>query len=122
MRAPVPPCVVCTRPSRGFGWFDPLSRRRPRPSVRFCSMPCQAFWCAAAERSLAMVDLTEQEQEAIRAAMRRVAEAMDEIGWSTRLQDLTEAQVLTLIEVSVGGFQEAMQAIARGQPTEEVPF
>ncbi len=69
-----------------------------------------------------MVDLTEQEQEAIRVSLRRVAEVMGEIGWATRLQDLTEVQVLTLIEVSVGGFQEAMQAIARGQATEEVPF
>ncbi|PWS34761.1 hypothetical protein DFH01_23855 [Falsiroseomonas bella] len=69
-----------------------------------------------------MVDLTEQERAAIRAAMRRIAEAMDDIGWATRLQDLTEPQVLTLIEVAVGGFQDAMQAIARGQPVEELPF
>jgi hypothetical protein len=85
-------------------------------------MPCQAFWSQLAERSLAMVDLTEQEQEAIRVSLRRVAEVMGEIGWATRLQELTEAQVLTLIEVSVDGFQEAMQAIARGQAKEEVPF
>ena len=57
----------------------------------------------------------------MRAAMRRVAESMGEIGWTTRLQDLTEAQVLTLIEVAVGAFQEAMQAIARGQATAEEP-
>ena len=66
-----------------------------------------------------MVDLTEQEQAAIRAAMRRVAETMAEIGWGTRLQDLTEAQVLTLIEVAVGGFQEAMRVIAWGKPAWE---
>lgn len=69
-----------------------------------------------------MVDLSEQERAAIRAAMRRVAESMAEIGWTTRFQDLTEPQVLTLIEVAVGAFQEAMRAIARGQPTEELPF
>ena len=57
----------------------------------------------------------------MRAAMRRVAETMAEIGWGTRFQDLSEAQVLTLIEVAVGGFQEAMQAIAR-QAAAEVPF
>jgi deoxyribodipyrimidine photolyase-like uncharacterized protein len=86
-------------------------------------MACQALWTSLAARSApAMVDLTEQEQAAIRAAMRRLAEALGEIGWSTRFQDLTEAQVLTLIEVAVGGFQDAMQAIARGQPTEELPF
>ena len=69
-----------------------------------------------------MVDLSEQEQAAMRAALRPLGEVLGEIGWQTRLQDLTEPQVLTLIEVAVGGFQEAMQAIARGQPTEELPF
>jgi hypothetical protein len=69
-----------------------------------------------------MVDLTEQEKAAIRAAMRRVAETMAEIGWDTRFQELSEDQVLTLIEVAVGGFQEAMQAIARHDAAAEVPF
>lgn len=69
-----------------------------------------------------MVDLTEQEQAAIRAAMRPLGECMAEIGWSTRFQDLTEAQVFTLIEVAVGAFQDAMHAIARGKPLEEVPL
>lgn len=76
-----------------------------------------------------MVDLTEQEQAAIRAAMRPLGECLGEIGWQTRLVDLTEPQVLTLIEVTVGGFQDAMQAAAQqahassGPITEaEVPF
>lgn len=68
-----------------------------------------------------MVDLTEQEQAAIRAAMKPVAELLDEIGWTTRLADLSEPQVLTLIEVAVGSFQEAMAATARNDPM-EVPF
>ena len=69
-----------------------------------------------------MVDLSEHEQAAMRAAMRHVAESMAEIGWGTRFQDLTEPQVLTLIEVAVGAFQEAMHAIARGQTIEELPL
>jgi deoxyribodipyrimidine photolyase-like uncharacterized protein len=69
-----------------------------------------------------MVDLTEQEKTAMRAAMRRVAETMAEIGWDTRFQELSEAQVLTLIEVAVGGFQEAMQTIARQDAAAEMPF
>ncbi len=68
-----------------------------------------------------MVDLTEQERAAIRAAMKPVAEIMEEIGWQARLIDLTEAQVLTLIEVAVGGFQDAMLATAKGDDT-EIPF
>jgi uncharacterized protein DUF6511 len=69
-----------------------------------------------------VVDLTEQERAAIRAAMRLVGEYFGEIGWSTRVQDLTEAQVLTLIEVAVGGFQDAMQALARSEAKLEEPF
>ena len=68
-----------------------------------------------------MVDLTEQEQAAIHYAMKMAAEIMEEIGWQTRLIDLSEAQVLTLIEVAVGGFQDAMLATAKGiEP--EIPF
>ena len=69
-----------------------------------------------------MVDLTEQEQAAMRAALRPLGEIMAEIGWGTRLQDLTGPQVLTLIEVAVGAFQEAMQAIARQHLAQEIPF
>ena len=36
-----------------------------------------------------MVDLTEQEQAAMRAAMRRVAETMARSAGATRFQDLT---------------------------------
>jgi hypothetical protein len=68
-----------------------------------------------------MVDLTEQEQAALRAAMKSVAEVMEEIGWEKRLADLSEAQVLTLIEVAVDGFQTAMRAQASIHST-EVPF
>jgi hypothetical protein len=120
-------CAVCRRPARGFGWFDPLRSKRPRPSVWFCSIDCQGFWWRLARRSSAMVDLTEQEKAAIRAAIKPVAEIMEEIGWERRLADLTEDQVLTLIEVAVGGFQDAMHAAAESRAVTEdsgaeVPF
>jgi len=68
-----------------------------------------------------MVDLTEQEQAAIRATIKLMAEIMEEIGWETRLIELSEHNVLTLIEVVVGGFQDAMLATAKGDDT-EIPF
>lgn len=114
-------CAVCRRPTRGFGWFDPVRSKRPRPPVWFCSMACQGFWSRLAGRSFAVVDLTEQEKAAIAAAMTPVAEIMAEIGWSVRLNELTEQQVLTLIECAVGGFQDAMHAMAR-KDTSEVPY
>lgn len=67
-----------------------------------------------------MVDLTEEERMAVLATVKPVAEIMEEIGWETRLADLSEHQVLTLIEVAVGGFQEAMREIAVSAP--EAPF
>ncbi len=67
-----------------------------------------------------MIDLTEEERMAILAAMKPVAEIMEEIGWETRLTDLSEPQVLTLIEVAVGGFQDAMRDVAATAP--EAPF
>ena len=71
-----------------------------------------------------MVDLTEEENAAIRAAIKRVAELMEEIGWQTRLIDLSEHHVLTLIEVAVTGFQDAMADMAAAQPdpNREIPF
>lgn len=69
-----------------------------------------------------MVDLTKQEKVAIREAVKPVAKIMEEIGWQKRLCDLSEAQVLTLIDVAVGGFQDAMHATASGRADAEVPF
>ena len=68
-----------------------------------------------------MVDPSEREQAAIRATIKLVAEIMEEIGWRTRLIELSEAQVLTLIEVAVSGFQDAMLASARADGV-EIPF
>ena len=68
-----------------------------------------------------MIDLSDQERAAIRAAMKPVAEIMEEIGWPTRLSKLTEAHVLALIEVAVGGFQDAMHGVAVEDDT-EIPF
>jgi hypothetical protein len=114
-------CAVCRQPSRGFGWSDPVRSKRRRPSVWFCSMSCQGFWTLLARGHSAMVDLTEEERAAIAATMKRVALLMDEIGWSTPLAGLTEAQVRALIEESVEGFREAMSDIAKATAP-EVPF
>jgi hypothetical protein len=70
-----------------------------------------------------MVDLSDEEKSALRHAMQMAAEVMEEIGWNTRLSDLSEQQVLTLMEVAVGGFQDAMRDIAAAnKQSPEVPF
>lgn len=57
----------------------------------------------------------------MRAALKSVGELMEEIGWATPLADLSETQVLTLIEAAVGAFQVAMAAGAAAA-SREVPF
>ena len=84
-------CAVCRRPTRGFGWFDRHSSKRPRSMQWFCSMACQGFWSRLAKEGSGMVDLTEQEQAAISSTIKLMAEIMEEIGWQTRLIDLSEA-------------------------------
>ncbi|WP_233290734.1 DUF6511 domain-containing protein [Shinella sp. PSBB067] len=71
-----------------------------------------------------MVDPTLAEQAAIRSTMKPVAEIMEEIGWPTRFADLSEQQVLTLIEVTVTGYQDALREYrAANRDTDpEVPF
>ena len=116
-------CAVCRSPAHGFGWQEPQRVSRPRPSAWFCSMVCQTFFWERARRSSAMVDLTDEEKSALRYAMQMAAEIMEEIGWNTRLSDLSEQQVLTLMEVAVGGFQDAMRDIAAAnKQSPEVPF
>ena len=68
-----------------------------------------------------MVDLTEEERASITATMQRIALLMEEIGWQSKLADLTEPQVRALIEEAVEGFREAMADIAKLQAS-EIPF
>lgn len=115
-------CGVCKSRTRGFGWQEPQRVSRPRAHVWFCSMACQAFYWARARR-FTVVDLTEEEKAAIRKAMKLVAETMEEVGWNVRLDCLSEKQILTIIEVAIGGFQEAMRDIAAAnKPSVEVPY
>jgi len=71
-----------------------------------------------------MIDPTLAEQAAIRSTMKPVAEIMEEIGWQTRLADLSEPQVLTLIEVTVTGYQDALREYVAANRTAdpEAPF
>ena len=116
-------CAVCRSPTHGFGWQEPQRMIKPRPPAWFCSMACQTFFWERARRSFAMVDLTDEERSALRHAMQMAAEVMEEIGWNKRLSDLSEQQVLTLMEAAVGGFQDAMRDIAAAnKQSPEVPF
>jgi hypothetical protein len=113
---------VCRRPAAGFGWFDPGPRKPSAPSHWFCSIACQGYWWRRHKDPAGMFDLQPEEKAALRAAMKPLAEIMEEIGWERRLCDLDEAQVLTLIEVAVGGFQDAMLAMAAKNLDTDIPL
>ena len=66
-----------------------------------------------------MTDPDPHEREGLAAGLRNVAEVMAEMGWTTRLCDLTEAQARTIVEVAVGGFFEIARSAAMSP---EVPF
>lgn len=68
-----------------------------------------------------MIDPDEREREALIQALKSMGLLMDEIGWSTRFNDLTAEQAAKLAEAAVDGFQSRMLALAP-QISSEVPF
>jgi len=118
-------CAVCMRPAAGFGFRDPYTKTRPQTAASqrrwFCSIHCQALYAHKARKGMNMVDLTEEEHAAITATMKRMGSLMGEIGWDTRLADLTADEVRALIEEAVDGFRDAMAATAQPYAT-EVPL
>ena len=66
-----------------------------------------------------MIDPDPREREGLAIGLKNVAEVMAEIGWNTRLCDLTEAQAWTIVEVAVGGFFEVTRKV---EQSAGVPF
>ena len=66
-----------------------------------------------------MVDPDPRERDGLAAGLKNVAEVMAEMGWNTRLCDLTEAQARTIVEVAIGGFFEVARNSALSSA---VPF
>ena len=65
----------------------------------------------------AVVDPDPREREGLAAGLRNVAEVMAEIGWTTRLNELTEAQALRC-----RGRDRAASSKHARPPVREVPF
>ncbi len=112
-------CAVCTSRTRGFGWFDPNKPRSKRTYRWFCSLQCQSAFTRKAKKGQNVAEITEEEHMAILSSLKPVARQMETYGWDTRLSELTEVQVLWLIETAVQEFREAMANIASQS---EVPF
>jgi hypothetical protein len=68
-----------------------------------------------------MVDPNDRERTALLSGLQFMAEIMAEIGWTRRLNELTDVEAQRLAEAAVDGFQDAMRESApRHEP--EVPF
>lgn len=71
-----------------------------------------------------MYYFSEDELAAQHAALIRIAEYLEEIGWQRRLLDLTEYEILTFVSITIGAFEDALIAIRHAQrpANPEVPF
>jgi Family of unknown function (DUF6511) len=67
---------------------------------------------------------SDDELLAQRKSLPTIAEYLEEIGWQRRLLDLTEYEILTLVAVTIGAFQDAQVEIRMSQRSLdlEIPF
>jgi hypothetical protein len=109
-------CAACRlRTARAFGWFDPRVRTsQPLPA---CSMRCMDLLCSR----WGMVDPDEHEIAAIAAASPMAGEYLESID-KTDLAVLTEAEWLTLLEVIITAYQDALMRRLEAEGAPARPF
>ena len=112
-------CVVCSRQAKGLGYFN---ARLPRSDTRrysdrwvFCSMRCQNAFSRLMERLTqfqedAVIDPSDMELAAMRAALAPLGEYVASIGMDRPLADYGKDEVLRLVEVVVDAYQAHMLA------------
>jgi len=110
-------CAVCSREARGFGYFNSaLHRTDPRRLLDrwvFCSMRCMDAFSTVMERltSLqegAVLDPTDLEIAAMRAALAPLGDYVASIGMERPLADYGKEEVLRLVEVVIDAYQAHM--------------
>jgi hypothetical protein len=116
----VRPCAICSRSARGFFYTHELRPDR-YPTYAFCSKRCLDAGAAIAKRNRGMIDKTEIEARAIKAARRAFAEVITELGLMQSFHDRTAEEIDRIIEACVDGFQEAMGKLALNDNI-EIPF
>jgi len=109
-------CAVCTRETRGFGWFDAGYRvgdpRRGASQRWFCSMTCQDI-CHGRR---GMIDPTKHEIAAMQAASPVAGEYIESIG-KTDMAAFTVEEWMTLIEVIVTAYGDQLRELTdSGEP------
>jgi hypothetical protein len=111
-------CAVCNRETCGL-YYTHLLRPDRYPTFAFCSMRCITAGAAIAKRNRGMIDKTQHEAQAIKAARRNLAEVLIELGLMAPFHDRTAEEIDRIIEACVDGFQHAMQ---REALNDDLPF
>ena len=110
-------CAVCSREARGFGYFNASLRRSDprRYSDRwvFCSMRCMNAFSKAMERLTsvqedAVIDPSDLELDAMRAALAPLGDYVSTIGMDRPLADYRKEEILRLVEIVVDAYQAHM--------------
>ncbi|MDH5527545.1 MAG: DUF6511 domain-containing protein [Nitrospirota bacterium] len=127
MKVPVTPrvCAVCSRQTRGFGWFNPkLPRSHPKRADsyrKFCSLRCQGAYSNLMKKTGGkMIDPTEMEIAAMTDCLDPLGDYVAALGLDTPLAGYSRDQVLGLIEVVVTTYQDRM--VAGHEAQAGVPF
>ena len=111
-------CSLCGRESFGLYYTHQL-RPDSYPTYAFCSARCMNAGTAIAKRNRGMIDKTQYEMTAIRAARRNFAEVLGELGLLAPFHDRPAGDIDRIIEACVDGFQEAMR---REALSDDIPF
>lgn len=110
-------CAICSRQARGFGYvnnhFPRSDPRRYSDRWVFCSMRCLTAFSSVMERLTAVredavIDPSDLEIAAMRAALGPLGEYVVSIGMERPLADYRREEVLRLIEVVVDAYQAHM--------------
>ena len=100
-----------------------LNQRHVRPdrypTFAFCSMRCLKLGAAMAKRNRGMIDKTELEIRAIKAARRNFAEALMELDLMGPFHSRSAEEIDRIIEACVDAFSESMK---RQALNDEIPF
>ena len=114
------PCAICARASGGFFYTHELKPDR-FPTYAFCSKRCLDAGAAIAKRNRGMIDKTDMEAQAIKAARRNFAEALTELDLMPSFHDRRPEEIDRIIEACIDGFQGAMSRLALNDNI-EIPF
>ena len=114
-------CAVCSRQARGFGYFNSAQRLAGTKSAGcqspdrwvFCSMRCLNAFSSVMElltsvREDAVIDPTDLELAAMRAALAPLGDYVSTIGMDRPLAEYRKEDVLRLVEVVIDAYQAHM--------------